>query len=436
MGFVSNRERVYAAWKPRRPIDVSFRRPSVLLMSQMAFVFSQPMWRCLAAFQRADPALCAEPEMPHVTGERSDVYERLREEARVYRVSHRTRHAHAPWSEDMLGAFLGCAFATAAWSCALRDPRNKRRRRRRKIETFLFFGVLRGWHDAARAHQAKVESRRVNLELIAFLAKQHRQKRWEASLNETWDDVKTADDGVEGSTARAAAASTGKTATAASNDEANDGGRGESASFVRRIVKMGTNALDAAGNALGAGTDDATTKGRDGDEGERERDADDDVDATDGAVGEGAAGENGAAGKKGPAVKLLDDDGAGPSASSVTASIEREGVGGKDDGRAGGMFDFIGAEWSAQSNPDNTTDATPLHDETAARALRGAVRRHRNKLKGRRAFWPAIEELSLNDGVYAKAKPAAAPDETEDDRDAPIGPLTIARISPHPTTTA
>ena len=220
-GFVSNRERVYAAWKPRRPIDVSFRRPSVLLMSQMAFVFSQPMWRCLAAFQRADPALCAEPEMPHVTGERSDVYERLKEEARVYRVSHRTHHAYAPWSEDVLGAFLGCAFATAAWSCALRDPRNKRRRRRRKIETFLFFGVLRGWHDAARAHQAKVESRRVNLELMAFLAKQHRQKRWEASLNETWDDVKTAE-GVEGSTARAAAASTGKAAMAASN-ETNDG---------------------------------------------------------------------------------------------------------------------------------------------------------------------------------------------------------------------
>ena len=124
-------------------------------------------------------------------------------------------------------------------------------------------------------------------------------------------------------------------------------------------------------------------------------------------------------------MKLLDDDGAGPSASSVTASIEREGGGGKDDGRSGGMFDFIGAEWSAQSNPDNTTDATSLYDETVARALRGAVRRHRNKLKGRRAFWPAIEELSLNDGVYAKAKPAAAPDETEDDRDAPIGPVTI-----------
>ena len=408
-------------------------------MSQMAFVFSQPMWRCLAAFQRADPALCAEPEMPHVTGERSDVYERLREEARVYRVSHRTRHASAPWSEDMLGAFLGCAFATAAWSCALRDPRNKRRRRRRKIETFLFFGVLRGWHDAARAHQAKVESRRVNLELMAFLAKQHRQKRWEASLNETWDDVKTADDGVEGSTARAAAASTGKTATAASNDEANDGGRGESASFVRRIVKIGTDAMDAAGNALGAGTDDATTKGRDGDEGDKgeiegERAADDDVDATDGAIGEGAAGEKGP--KKYPAVKLRDDDGAGPSASSVTASIEQEGGGGKDDGRSGGMFDFIGAEWSAQSNPDNTTDATSLYDETVARALRGAVRRHRNKLKGRRAFWPAIEELSLNDGVYAKAKPAAAPDETEDDRDTPISPVSIARISPHPTTTA
>ena len=41
-------------------------------------------------FNARDPALSAEPEMPHVTGERSDVYERLREEARVYRVSHRT----------------------------------------------------------------------------------------------------------------------------------------------------------------------------------------------------------------------------------------------------------------------------------------------------------------------------------------------------------
>ena len=82
---------------------------------------------------------------------------------------------------------------------------------------------------------------------------------------------------------------------------------GESVSFMQRIVKIGTDAMDAAGNALGAGTDDAT-KGKDGDEGEG--DADDDVDATDGAVGEGAAGE------KGPAVKLLDDDGAGPSASS------------------------------------------------------------------------------------------------------------------------
>jgi hypothetical protein len=100
------------------------------------------------------------------------------------------------------------------------------------------------------------------------------------------------------------------------------------------------------------------------------------------------------------------------------------------------MFDFIGSEWSAQSNPDNTTDATSLYDETVARALRGAVRRHRNKLKGRRAFWPAIEELSLNDGVYAKAKPAAAPDETEDDRDTPIGPVPLKRISPHPMTTA
>ena len=426
VGFVSNREKVYAAWKPRRPIDVSFSRPSVLLMSQMAFVFSQPMWRCLAAFQRVDPALCAEPEMPHVTGERSDVYERLKEEARVYRVSHQTQHACATWSEDMLGAFLGCVFATAAWSCALRDPRNKRRRRRRKIETFLFFGVLRGWHDAARAHHARVESRRVNLELMAFLAKQHRQKRWEASLNETWDDVKTTD-GVEGSTARAAAAS--KAAMAASN-ESNDGG-GESVSFMQRIVKIGTGAMDAAGNALGAGDD--ATKGKDGDEGEG--DADDDVDATDGAVGEGAAGE------KSPAVKLLDDDGAGPSALSRTASIsrasrdEREGEGG-NDGRSGGMFDFMGAEWSAQSNPENATDATSLYDETVARALRGAVRRHRNKLKGRRAFWPAIEELSLNDGVHAKAKPAAAPDETEDDRDVPIGPVPINRISPHPMTTA
>jgi len=397
-GFVSNRERVYATWKPRRPIDVSFRRPSVLLMSQMAFVFSQPMWRCLAAFQRADPR---EPEMPHVTGERSDVYERLKEEARVYRVSHRTHHAYAPWSEDVLGAFLGCAFATAAWSCALRDPRNKRRRRRRKIETFLFLGVLRGWHDAAHAHQAKVESRRVNLELMAFLAKQHRQKRWEASLNETWDDDTTAE-GVEGSTTRAAAASTRKAAMAASN-ETNDGG-GESASFMQRIVKIGTDAMDAA------------TKKRDGDEREDE------------IEGEGPAGE------EGPAVKLRDDDGAGPPAvSSRTASVsrasrdEQEGEG-VNDGRSGGMFmfDFIGAEWSAQSNPDNTTDATSLYDETVARALRGAVRRHRNKLKGRRAFWPAIEELSLNDGAYAKAKPAAAPDETEDDRDVPIGPVPIA----------
>ena len=170
-----------------------------------------------------------------------------------------------------------------------------------------------------------------------------------------------------------------------------------------------------------------TQRRKDGDEGEG--DADDDVDATDGAVGERAAGE------KGPAVKLLNDDGAGPSASSRTASIsrasrdEREGEGGKD-GRSGGMFDFMGAEWSAQSNPENATDATSLYDETVARALRGAVRRHRNKLKGRRAFWPAIEELSLNDGAHAKAKPAAAPDETEDDRDVPIGPV------PHPTTTA
>ena len=421
-GFFANRARVYATWKPRRPIDISFGQPSVLLMSQMAFVFSQPMWRSLATFQRVDPALCAEPEPPHVTDERPDVYERLKEEARVYRVSHQTRYAYAAWSEDMLGAFLGCVFATAAWSCALRDPRNRRRRRRRKIETFFFFGVLRGWHDAASAHQARVESRRVNLELMAFLAKQQRQKRWEASLNETWDDIKAVSDGTKGAAGKTAG--TGKNVARAASSEAKEDG-GKSVSFTRQIVKIGKDATNAAADALGAGDDDADVG-----EGNAGRDA--------GAGDDGSGTGDGTDGVTGPAVKLRDDDGTGygtnassrlVSTSESAHDTEEEGEGGDDD-QSGGMFDFIlGGEWSARSNFDNTTDATALYDETVARALKGAICRHRNKLKGRRAFWPAVEELSLNDGAYERAKPAAAPDETEDDRDRPIGPEPIARIA-------
>ena len=294
-GFFANRARVYATWKPRRPIDISFTQPSVLLMSQMAFVFSQPMWRSLATFQRVDPALCAEPEPPHVTGERPDVYERLKEEARVYRVSHQTRYAYAAWSEDMLGAFLGCVFATAAWSCALRDPRNRRRRRRRKIETFFFFGVLRGWHDAASAHQARVESRRVNLELMAFLAKQQRQKRWEASLNETWDDIKAVSDGTKGAAGKTAG--TGKNVARAASSEAKEDG-GKSVSFTRQIVKIGKDATNAAADALGAGDDDADVG-----EGDAGRDV--------GSGDDGSGTGDGTDGVTGPAVKLRDDDGTG-----------------------------------------------------------------------------------------------------------------------------
>jgi hypothetical protein len=327
----------------------------------------------------------------------------------------------------MLGAFLGCVFATAAWSCALRDPRNRRRRRRRKIETFFFFGVLRGWHDAASAHQARVESRRVNLELMAFLAKQQRQKRWEASLNETWDDIKAVSDGTKGAAGKTAG--TGKNVARAASSEAKEDG-GKSVSFTRQIVKIGKDATNAAADALGAGDDDADVGAGD---------AGHDVGAGDARSGDDGAGTgDGTDGVTGPAVKLRDDDGTGygmnassrlVSTSESAHDTDNEGEGGDDD-QSGGMFDFIlGGEWSARSNFDNTTDATALYDETVARALKGAICRHRNKLKGRRAFWPAVEELSLSDGAYERAKPAAAPDETEDDRDRPIGPVPIARIT-------
>ena len=92
------------------------------------------------------------------------------------------------------------------------------------------------------------------------------------------------------------------------------------------------------------------------------------------------------------------------------------------------MFDFIGAEWSAQATPRTRRCDVSLRRDGGARR-RGAVRRHRNKLKGRRAFWPAIEELSLNDGVYAR-RLAAAPDETEDDRDVPSARCPLQDLAP------
>ena len=201
---------------------------------------------------------------------------------------------------------------------------------------------------------------------MAFLAKQQRQKRWEASLNETWDDIKAVSDGTKGAAGKTAG--TGKNVARDASSEVKEDG-GKSVSFTRQIVKIGKDATNAAADALGAGDDDADVGAGD---------AGHDVGAGDDGAGDVGAGTgDGTDGVTGPAVKLRDDDGTGYGANASSRLVstsesahdtEETGEGGDDD-QSGGMFDFIsGGEWSARSNFDNTTDATALYDETVARA--------------------------------------------------------------------